>query len=380
MAALVLNEEQQMLKDAAKRFLAESAPVSQLRSLRDNRDETGFSRELWQQMVEMGFVGTLIPEEFGGSAFGFTGMGQVFEQAGRNLSASPLLSSAVVGASLLQLAGSAEQRQSMLPAIAEGRLLLALAVDEKPRHAPQHIETVAQERDGGYVLTGNKVFVIDGHVADKLIVAARTHVANDAGQGVSLFLVDPKSEGITLERTIMVDSRNAANVSFDHVKVGSDALLGELDQGYAALDKVLDIANAQLAAELLGISLEAFDRTVTYMQERKQFGVVIGSFQALQHRAAHMFSELELVKSVVLKALVALDENDPEAKALVSLAKAKASEVAELVTNEAIQLHGGMGMTDEFDVGLFIKRARSVQALYGDYRYHADRFARLRGY
>lgn len=380
MAALVLNEEQQMLKDAAKRFLAESAPVSQLRALRDNRDETGFSRELWQQMVDMGFVGTLVPEEFGGSAFGFAGMGQVFEQAGRNLSASPLLATAVVGASLVQLAGSDAQRQAFLPAIAEGKLLLALAVDEKPRHAPGHIQMVAQERDGGYVLTGKKTFVIDGHVADKLIVVARTHVGSNTTDGVSLFLVDPKTEGVSIERTIMVDSRNAANISFDHAKVGADALLGELDQGYAALDKVLDIANAQLAAELLGISLEAFERTVAYMQERKQFGVVIGSFQALQHRAAHMFSELELVKSVVLKALVALDENDPEASSLVSLAKAKASEVAELVTNEAIQLHGGMGMTDEFDVGLFIKRARSVQALYGDYRYHADRFARLRGY
>ncbi|UAW98701.1 acyl-CoA dehydrogenase [Halopseudomonas nanhaiensis] len=380
MAALVLNEEQQMLKDAAKRFLAESAPVSQLRALRDNRDETGFSRELWQKMVEMGFVGTLIPEEFGGSAFGFAGMGQVFEQAGRNLTASPLLSTAVVGASLVQLAGSDAQRQSLLPAIAEGSLLLALAVDEKPRHAPGQMKTVAQERDGGFVLTGSKTFVVDGHVADKLIVAARTHVADGPDQGISLFLVDPNADGVKVERTIMVDSRNAANVSLDHVKLPADALLGELDQGGIALDKVLDIANAQLAAELLGISMEAFERTVTYMQERKQFGVIIGSFQALQHRAAHMFSELELVKSVVLKALVALDEHDPEASALVSLAKAKASEVAELVTNEAIQLHGGMGMTDEFDVGLFIKRARSVQALYGDYRYHADRFARLRGY
>ena len=380
MAALVLNEEQQMLKDAAKRFLAESAPVSQLRALRDSRDETGFSRQLWRQMVEMGFVGTLIPEEFGGSAFGFTGMGQVFEQAGRNLSASPLLSTAVVGASLVQLAGSDAQRQSMLPAIADGSLVLALAVDEKPRHAPEKIATVAQERDGGYVLTGKKTFVVDGHVADKLIVAALTHVADKPGEGVSLFVVDSRAAGVAIERTIMVDSRNAATVSLDHVKVGADSLLGELDRGGSVLEKVLDIANAQLSAELLGISLEAFERTVAYMQERKQFGVVIGSFQALQHRAAHMFSELELAKSVVLKALVALDEHDPEAPALVSLAKAKTSEVAELVTNEAIQLHGGMGMTDEFDIGLFLKRARSVQALYGDYRYHADRFARLRGY
>lgn len=380
MAMLVLNEEQQMLKDAAKRFMSESAPISQLRKLRDERDETGFSRELWQSMVEMGFAGTLVPESFGGSAFGNVGMGQVFEQAGRNLSASPLFSSSVLGVSALLLAGSDEQKQSLLPAIAEGKLLVALAIDEQPRHSPSTVATVAQSQDGGYVLTGDKRFVVDGHVADKLIVSARTGVGEGDEEGISLFLIDAKADGLSVERTIMADSRNAATVHFDHVKVAAGDLLGPLDQGYLPLEQVLDVGNAQLAAELLGIAQEAFERTVAYMQERKQFGVVIGSFQALQHRAAHMFSELELVKSVVLKALLALDEGDEEAPALVSLAKAKTCEVAELITNEAVQLHGGMGMTDEFDLGLFIKRARVVQQLLGDYRYHADRFARLRGY
>ncbi len=380
MAMLVLNEEQQMLKDAAKRFMGESAPVSQLRKLRDERDATGFSRELWQSMVEMGFAGTLVPESYGGSAFGNVGMGQVSEQAGRNLSASPLFSSSVLGASALLLAGSDEQKQSLLPAMAEGKLLISLAIDEQPRHAPARVGTVAQSQDGGYVLTGTKRFVVDGHVADKFVVSARTGVGEGDEQGVSLFLIDSAAQGLSIERTIMADSRNAATVQLDHVSVGAGDLLGPLDQGYPLLEQVLDIGNAQLAAELLGIAQEAFERTVAYMQERKQFGMVIGSFQALQHRAAHMFSELELVKSVVLKALLALDEGDEEAPALVSLAKAKASEVAELITNEAIQLHGGMGMTDEFDLGLFIKRARVVQQLLGDYRYHADRFARLRGY
>ena len=380
MATLVLNEEQQMLKDAAKRFMGESAPVSQLRKLRDERDETGFSRELWQSMVEMGFAGTLVPESYGGSAFGNVGMGQVSEQVGRNLSASPLFSSGVLGVSALLLAGSDEHRQSLLPAIAEGKLLVSLAIDEQPRHAPAKVRTVAQSQDGGYALTGSKRFVVDGHVADKLIVSARTGVGEGDEQGLSLFLIDTKTDGMSIERTIMADSRNAATVQLDHVRVDASDLLGPLDQGYPLLEQVLDVGNAQLAAELLGIAQEAFERTVAYMQERKQFGVVIGSFQALQHRAAHMFSELELVKSVVLKALLALDEGDEEAPALVSLAKAKACEVAELITNEAIQLHGGMGMTDEFDLGLFIKRARVVQQQLGDYRYHADRFARLRGY
>ncbi len=380
MAALVLNEEQQMLRDAAQGFLSEKAPISQLRKLRDERDETGFSRDLWQGMVEMGFAGTLVDEDFGGSAFGNVGMGQVFEHAGRNLSASPLLSTGVLGVSLLQLAGSKTQKQELLPAIADGRLLTALAIDEKPRHAPSRVATTARRQGDGFVIDGQKSFVIDGHVADKLIVSARTSGEQNDREGISLFLVDRDTAGVSVERTIMVDSRNAAIVRFDQAQVSAEALLGELDQGFATLEKVLDIANAQLAAELLGISLQAFEITVKYLQERKQFGVTLGSFQALQHRCAHLFSELELVKSVVIKALVALDEQDPEASMLVSLAKAKASEVAELATNEAVQLHGGMGMTDEFDVGLYMKRARPVQALFGDYRYHADRFASLRGY
>ncbi len=380
MAALVLNEEQQMLRDAAQGFLSEKAPISQLRKLRDERDETGFSRDLWQGMVEMGFAGTLVDEDFGGSAFGNVGMGQVFEHAGRNLSASPLLSTGVLGVSVLQLAGSKTQKQELLPAIADGRLVTALAIDEKPRHAPSRVATTARRQGDGFVIDGQKSFVIDGHVADKLIVSARTSGEQNDREGISLFLVDRDTAGVSVERTIMVDSRNAAIVRFDQAQVSAEALLGELDQGFATLEKVLDIANAQLAAELLGISLQAFEITVKYLQERKQFGVTLGSFQALQHRCAHLFSELELVKSVVIKALVALDEQDPEASVLVSLAKAKASEVAELATNEAVQLHGGMGMTDEFDVGLYMKRARPVQALFGDYRYHADRFASLRGY
>jgi len=380
MAALVLNEEQQMLRDAAQGFLSEKAPISQLRKLRDERDETGFSRDLWQGMVEMGFAGTLVDEDFGGSAFGNVGMGQVFEHAGRNLSASPLLSTGVLGVSVLQLAGSKAQKQELLPAIADGRLLTALAIDEKPRHAPSRVATTARRQGDGFVIDGQKSFVIDGHVADKLIVSARTSGEQSDREGISLFLVDRDTAGVSVERTIMVDSRNAAIVRFDQAQVNAEALLGELDQGFTTLEKVLDIANAQLAAELLGISLQAFEITGKYLQERKQFGVTLGSLQALQHRCAHLFSELELVKSVVLKALVALDEQDPEASVLVSLAKAKASEVAELATNEAVQLHGGMGMTDEFDVGLYMKRARPVQALFGDYRFHADRFASLRGY
>ena len=380
MSALVLNEEQQMLKDAAKRFMYESAPVSQLRALRDSEDATGFARELWQGMVEMGFVGTLIPEALGGSQFGYVGMGQVSEQAGRNLSASPLLSTAVGGVAALLLAGSNDQQHALLPKVAAGELLLSLAVDETPRHNPSQVSTRLESKGDGFVLNGRKQFVIDGHVADKLIVSARSSGADSERDGISLLLVDRTAAGVKVERVSMADSRNAALVTFTDVAVAASDLLGEAGKGFDALELTLDVVNGQLAAELLGLSLEAFERTVAYLQERKQFGVTLSSFQGLQHRCAHLFSELELIKSVVLKALMALDEGDEDASMLVSLAKAKASEVAELATNEAVQMHGGMGMTDEFDIGLFMKRARCVQALFGDFRYHANRFALLRGY
>ncbi|MCC5812166.1 MAG: acyl-CoA dehydrogenase [Ectothiorhodospiraceae bacterium] len=380
MTGLVLNDEQQMLKDAARRFMQERAPVSQLRKLRDERDETGFSRELWQEMVEMGFVGTLIDEEYGGSGFGYVGMGQVFEEVGRNLTASPLFATAVLGATLLRNTGSDAQKQALLPAIADGSMIMALAVDERARHAPHYVETRAEAQGDGFVISGRKVAVVDGHVADKLVVSARTAGEPGDADGLTLLLVDRAAAGVTVERTIMVDSRNAAVVTFDQVAVPKDAVLGKAGDGYAVLQQTLDVGNAMLAAELLGIAQEAFDRTVKYLHERKQFGVTIGSFQGLQHRAAHLFSEIELMKSVVLKALTALDQQDDSAAQLVSLAKAKASEVAELATNEGIQMHGGMGMTDEFDIGLFVKRARPMQQLFGDYRYHADRFAADRGY
>lgn len=378
MTGLVLTEEQQMLKDTAKRFLQARAPVSELRRLRDERDETGFSRDTWAEMVDMGLAGTLIPESYGGTEFGHVGMGQVFEEAGRNLSASPLFSTAVLGASAINLTGRDEQKQSLLTAIAEGSLITALASDEAARHNPLKVDTQARAQGGGYVVNGRKVFVVDGHVADKLIVSARTGGQPGERDGITLLIVDHQAQGVDIQRTMMMDSRNAAVVTFNNAP--AEAVLGTVGEGFDTLQRVLDIGNAQLSAELLGIAQEAFERTVNYLQERKQFGVTIGSFQGLQHRAAHLFSEIELVKSVVLKALQALDAGDAQAPQLVSLAKAKASEVAELATNEGIQMHGGMGMTDEFDIGLFLKRARPVQQLFGDYRYHASRYAALNGY
>ena len=378
--ALVLNEDQVMLKEAASGFLAQKAPVAELRRLRDTGDEKGYSEPLWREMAEMGWAGMAIPEEFGGLGFGYTGLGVVLEQMGRNLSVSPLQSSILVCATAIARMGSAAQKEALLPALAAGELTMALALQEGNHHAPHKTAMEATASGDGFVLNGRKVMVFDGHTADKLIAVARTAGRPGEDAGLSLFLVDAGAPGVTIERVSMVDSRNSATVTFDGVEVGADALLGDRDGGYGPLQQVLDIANIGLSAELLGLSQEAFERTMEYLKERKQFGAPIGTFQALQHRAAEMFSQLELARSIVVKSLQAVDDGAEGLPALASACKAKLCEVSDLVTCEAIQMHGGIGMTDEFDIGFFIKRAKVAQMSYGDYSYHLDRFARLNDY
>ena len=378
--ALVLNEEQQMLKESAQGFLAEFAPVAELRKQRDAGSQTGYADNLWAQMANMGWAAILVPEAYGGLEFGHVGMGQIVEQTGRTLTASPLFATAVLGVTAINSAGSEAQKTELLCAIAAGEITTALAVDEKIHHAPTQISMTAVKQNGGYVLNGAKRFVADGSTADKLIVAART--AGEAGdiKGISLFVVDRSAAGVEVERTAMTDTRNYANISFNNVEVAETALLGEEGKGFKALSATLDAGNIYLAAELLGIAQESFDRTLQYLKERKQFGVLIGSFQSLQHRAADWWSQVELCKSVVLKALQAMDEADVKAPALASIAKAKLCQVTELATNEAIQMHAGIGMTDEYEIGFFIKRARPAQMMFGDNSYHTDRFALLSGY
>ncbi len=378
--ALVLNEEQQMLKESAQGFLAEFAPVAELRKQRDTGSETGYADNLWGQMVDMGWAAILVPEAYGGLEFGHVGMGQIVEQTGRTLTASPLFATGILGVTAINKAGSEEQKTELLGAIAGGEITTALAVDETAHHAPAQISMAATKQGSGYSLNGSKRFVADGGTADKLIVAARS--SGEAGdmKGISLFIVDRTAAGVEVERTATTDGRNYANINFNNVEVAESALLGEEGKGFRALSATLDAGNIFLAAELLGISQESFDRTLQYLKERKQFGVLIGSFQALQHRAADWWSQIELCKSVVLKALQAMDEGDIRTPAMASIAKAKLSEVAELATNEAIQMHAGIGMTDEYEIGFFIKRARPAQTLFGDNSYHTDRFALLNGY
>ena len=380
--AMILNEEQTMLKDSAKDFCATNAPIGQLRKLRDEENPDGFDRGTWGSMVELGWAAIPWSEDHGGLAFGYKGLGVVTEESGRTLTASPLYASVWVGGTLINLGGSDEQKAELLPQLAAGELLLALALEESHKHDPYGIQTTASATEDGYVLDGNKTFVLDGHVADKLIVAARTSGEVGSREGISLFLVDREANGVSVTRTIMADSRNAANVKLDAVKVSNDALLGTADTAADTLDQALDIARIGLSAEMLGGIQECFERTVEYLKERKQFGVAIGSFQALKHRAADMFCEIELSKSCVLEALTALDEqrDRDEVAKLASLAKAKVGETYNLVSREGIQMHGGIGMTDEFDIGFFIKRAAVAEQTFGDVNFHRNRYGELEGY
>lgn len=378
--ALVLNSEQQLLKDNARQFISSNAPVGHLRGLRDREDARGFSDDLWEQMVELGWSGMALPESVGGLDLGVLELGIVLEECGRTLAPNPLLSSIVLGAGAVLEAGNAAQQKALLEPVAEGERLLALAFEETPRFAPFHVACKAEKSGSGFVLTGKKTFVLDGHVADTLIVTARTSGETGDREGISFFVVDAKAQGLTRERLPMIDNRNAASCVLEGVTVAEDALLGELGGAADALERVVDRGAACLAAEMFGIISQAYEVTIDYMKTRVQFDARIGSFQALQHRAVDMFCELELCRSLTLEALTAADEKRDTAPMLASAAKARLSEASLWITREAVQLHGGIGMTDEHDIGFYLKRGAVAEQMLGDAAYHRDRFARIKGF
>jgi alkylation response protein AidB-like acyl-CoA dehydrogenase len=376
----ILNEEQSMLRDAAKAWVAEKSPVTAFRKLRDSGSADGFDPAAWKEMCEMGWAGILIPEAFGGSGLDMLTMGLVLEETGRTLTASPLLSSAVIATSALLIAGSEDQKREWLPKLAEGNAIGTLALDESAHHAPSRVALTAAKDGKGWKLSGKKIFVQDGGAANVFIVAARTSGNPGDAAGTTLFLVKADTAGLSRQKLKSVDSRGVANLEFENVTVGADAVLGTVDQGFAVLEFVLDRARAGLAAEMLGASVQSFEVTLDYLKTRVQFGQAIGTFQALQHRAAKMFTEIELTRSCVEAALVGIDKSANDIPALASLAKATASELWHLVSNEMVQMHGGIGMTDVHDAGLYLKRARVAEALFGGASFHRDRYATLMGY
>ena len=378
---LVLTEDQELLAKTATDFVAERSPVSRVRALRDDEDPVGFSKPLWKEMAELGWVGIPIAEEHGGAGMGLAELCVVLEPLGRCLAPEPFLSSVLLGAGTLARGGSAAQQAAWLPKIAEGEALVTLAHQEPGgRYDLHHVATRAERAGDGWTLSGEKIQVLDAHVADAVIVPARTAGETRDAEGITLFLVPADADGLGITRQHRVDERGAALVKLEGVAAGADAVIGGEGQGGALLEAVVDAATAGLCAEMLGSMQECFDRTLAYLKEREQFGVPIGSFQALKHRAAELYIQIELARSTVMAAARALDAGDDDASRLVSLAKARCSDAAILVANEGVQMHGGVGMTDEYDIGFYFKRARAAAQTFGDGDFHRERWARLGGY
>ncbi len=378
--SLLLNDEQKMLSRTAHEFVRDRAPAARLRAFRDSKDVVGFSQELWAEMAELGWLGLQIPEQYEGLGLGFFDLCVVLEQAGRELMPEPFVSTLLLGTQALLLGGSSAQKKAFLPGIAAGEKIVSLAYEERYSNShPERLESVARQIGDRFELNGEKVQVLDAHVADAIIVSAATGTSAESTRA-TLFLIDPSQDGVSITRQYRIDGQNAAIVRLEGVQVDRGAVVGEVDAGGALIERILDRARVGLAAQMLGGSEQAFADTVEYLKEREQFGVPIGSFQALQHRAVSVYTELALTRSVVLAAARAIDESPEQVPKLASLAKANASETFIHAAKEAIQMHGGIGVTDEHDIGFYMKRAQATYMTFGKPSQHRRRWAELHGY
>ena len=372
----VLTEEQSMLKDQAQAWVRDESPVQKFRQMRDSGTPKRFDEATWSDISTMGWAGILVPEELGGSGMDYATFGVVLEETGRQLVASPLFASGLVGASALMLGGSDAQQKSWLPDIAAGKRILTLAVDEGPHHGPIQTALSAEATDDGYTLNGQKVLVFEGVSADGFVVAARTAGGPGDTTGITLFVLPADTDGIEATPLKTADSRGYANVAFNSVSASVDCVLGEVGQGFALLEGILDRARAGLAAEMLGIGAEAFDRTLEYLKTRKQFGVPIGKFQVLQHRMVDMISELERATSMaILAACLADDEDSAERSAKLAAAKFVINRAGRYVAEQCIQLHGGIAMTWEYNGAHYAKRLVMISHQFGDDDHHLEAYA-----
>jgi len=375
---MILTEDQRMLHDTVRPFMAEEGAIKkQLRHWRDTGCTDGYGTQLWKQFAELGLTGILIPEAQGGAGLGQVEAGLVLEEIGRNLTSSPFLTTAV--AAVRALEGSA-QAERWFPGILAGETVAALAIDESKHHDPVGVALEAKRQGNGFVLNGAKQFVVHGNSADFILVAARTGGSANETDGITLFVVEKGANGLEVETATLADSSKAARLNLDGVEVDADAVVGEVDGGWAPLSRGLNAGRAGAAAELVGVASGASEMTFEYLKQRKQFGKLIGEFQALQHRAAHLYGEIEIARAAALKAAQLLDAGDSKADLFVSVAKAKAGRVSALAVQEGVQMHGGIGMTDEHDIGLYMKREAVLSELFGSPRFHANRVAELSGY
>lgn len=378
---LVLTEDQELLAKTAADFVRQHSPVSRIRALRDANDPIGFSRDLWKQMAELGWTGILIPDTYGGAGMGLADLAVVLEALGRTLAPEPFLSTVLLAGELLSHAGSDAQKQAWLPGIASGEKILTVAYQEsRSRYDLNRVSTKAERQGQNWLLSGEKIQVLDGQTVDAFIVSARTSGNTNDTKGITLFLIAKDTPGVKLTPLHRVDNRASVILALDGVKVSQDSIVGSLDNGYEALSLVVDRATIGLCSEMLGGMSQIFDDTINYLKTRQQFGVLIGTFQGLQHRAARLFMELELARSTVMAAARAADANEPDWQSLVSLAKARCSDAYILAANEGVQMHGGIGMTDEHDAGFYLKRARATEMTFGDAAWHRERWAKLRQY
>ncbi|MEM9406058.1 MAG: acyl-CoA dehydrogenase family protein [Acidobacteriota bacterium] len=377
---LVLDGAQQMLANTAAEFTGKHDGIARLRSLRDADDALAYDPNVWAEMADLGWTAIPFAEADGGLGMGLAEVVLITEALGRGLAPEPYISAVVLAGSLLNGASDA-QREAWIGATIDGSRRLSVAYQEDgARYDLSHVTTSASAAGDGWVLNGEKIQVIDGYDADGWIVSART--AGDArdADGVTLFLIPSDRVGASCTRQKRIDSRNAGLLKLDGVQVTAADVVGEVGSGRAALGDAVDRATVALCGEMLGGMTEAFDRTIAYLNEREQFGVLIGTFQALKHRAAEMFVERELARSVVMASARAVDEGSADAAIQVSNAKARCCDAYQLLTNEALQMHGGIGMTDEHDIGLFMKRARVSEMTFGDASFHRNRFAELKGF
>jgi alkylation response protein AidB-like acyl-CoA dehydrogenase len=373
------SEEQELLRDTARKFLDSECSTSFVRRMMAS--EQAVTPEFWNQLAEQGWLGITFPEDDGGSGLGLVDLVVLMEEVGRAVMPGPYAATVLLGGAAIAEAGSAAQRHEWLPKITGGEAKATLAATEpNARWDAAGIALPAREGAGGFVLNGSKMFVPDAHLANVLVVAARTRDGSTMEDGVSLFLVPKEAPGVAVTLLPSVDeTRKLCEVRFANVALPGSALLGELHQGWPALSRVMASAAVALSAEMCGAAQRVLDMTVEYAKLRVAFGKPIGTYQGVKHKCADMLVDIENAKSLTYYAAWALDEGEPDAELAVSMAKAAASDAGRKVCAAGVQLHGGIGMTWEHDLQLYLKRAKADEVAFGDATWHRERVARLMG-